>query len=137
VGTFPYNMAADIKKALLTPTSMMFIGLILFCGLLLFFILVRAISVPLKDLTDIVDRISLGELDLSVRPRGPREIRNLAQDGGRLSDEDQAGKVLNAVLDSGVNFIDTSWCYGRSEELIGRYISHRRDDYFLATKCGH
>jgi aryl-alcohol dehydrogenase-like predicted oxidoreductase len=26
--------------------------------------------------------------------------------------------------------------YGRSEELIGRYIGHRRDEYFLASKCG-
>ena len=26
--------------------------------------------------------------------------------------------------------------HGCSEELIGRYLSHRRDEYFLASKCG-
>ena len=44
--------------------------------------------------------------------------------------------VLNAVLDAGINYIDTSNDYGRSEEHIGRYISKRRSEYFLATKCG-
>jgi aryl-alcohol dehydrogenase-like predicted oxidoreductase len=44
--------------------------------------------------------------------------------------------VLNAVLDAGINFIDTSIDYGRSEELIGRFIAHRRSEYFLASKCG-
>jgi aryl-alcohol dehydrogenase-like predicted oxidoreductase len=44
--------------------------------------------------------------------------------------------VLNAVLDGGINLIDTSPDYGRSEELMGTYIAHRRDEYFLASKCG-
>lgn len=50
--------------------------------------------------------------------------------------DEEAGHVLNAVLDAGVNFIDTSIDYGRSEELIGRFIAHRRSEYFLASKCG-
>ena len=40
------------------------------------------------------------------------------------------------MLDHGITFIDTSIDYGKSEDLIGRYISHRRDEYFLASKCG-
>jgi aryl-alcohol dehydrogenase-like predicted oxidoreductase len=44
--------------------------------------------------------------------------------------------VLNAVLDSGINFIDTSIDYGSSEEFIGKYISRRRSEYFIASKCG-
>jgi aryl-alcohol dehydrogenase-like predicted oxidoreductase len=47
-----------------------------------------------------------------------------------------AGELLNAVLDSGINFIDSAPDYGRSEERIGKFVSHRRDEYFLATKCG-
>lgn len=47
-----------------------------------------------------------------------------------------AGPVLNAVLDAGINFIDTSPDYGVSEELIGEHISNRRDEFFLASKCG-
>ena len=45
--------------------------------------------------------------------------------------------ILNGVLDSGINFIDTAISYGNSEELIGRYLSHRRDEYFIATKGNH
>jgi aryl-alcohol dehydrogenase-like predicted oxidoreductase len=54
----------------------------------------------------------------------------------RHVDEAQAERLLNGVLDSGVNFIDTAPDYGPSEDLIGKFISHRRDEYFLATKCG-
>jgi len=49
-------------------------------------------------------------------------------------DEDRVERVLNAVLDAGINFIDTSWCYPSSEELIGRYIGHRRSEYSISTK---
>jgi aryl-alcohol dehydrogenase-like predicted oxidoreductase len=51
-------------------------------------------------------------------------------------EDEAAGALLNAVLDEGINLIDTSIDYGRSEELIGRYVGHRRDEYFLASKCG-
>ena len=50
--------------------------------------------------------------------------------------DDLADTVLNAVLDAGINFVDTSNDYGRSEEFIGRFISHRRSEFYLATKCG-
>jgi aryl-alcohol dehydrogenase-like predicted oxidoreductase len=63
-------------------------------------------------------------MELRGAPRGPE-----------VSDE-AAEKVLNAVLDAGINFIDTSIDYGRSEELIGRFLAHRRSEYFLASKCG-
>ena len=48
----------------------------------------------------------------------------------------QAETILNSVLDSGVNYIDTSIDYGLSEEFIGKFIANRRDEYFLASKCG-
>ena len=54
-----------------------------------------------------------------------------------LRDLDEAGRVLNAALDGGVNFLDTSACYEISEELVGRTVSHRRGEFILATKCGH
>ena len=50
--------------------------------------------------------------------------------------EDEVNSLLNLVLDSGINFIDTGMSYGKSEELIGKYISHRRSEFFLASKCG-
>ena len=50
--------------------------------------------------------------------------------------DDNARAVHEAVLDSGVNFIDTADDYGNSEELIGRYMSARSEEYYIATKCG-
>src|SRR6202167_1590731 len=68
--------------------------------------------------------LGYGAMELRGQPRGPE-----------IADED-AGRLLNAVLDGGINLIDTSPDYGRSEELIGLYIGHRRDEFFLASKCG-
>ena len=72
---------------------------------------------------------------------GAMELRGASGRGGpsdrsRAVTPEQAEAVLNAVLDAGINFIDTSPDYGMSEELIGRFISHRRSEYFLASKCG-
>jgi aryl-alcohol dehydrogenase-like predicted oxidoreductase len=63
----------------------------------------------------------------------------LAEIGSELDfdDVEQAGSVLNNALDMGINFLDTAACYGISEELIGRTIANRRDDYVLVTKAGH
>ncbi|HEY0826490.1 MAG TPA: aldo/keto reductase [Bacilli bacterium] len=49
---------------------------------------------------------------------------------------EQARAALNYALDHGVNYIDTAAAYGTSEEIIGESISHRRNEYFLATKTG-
>ena len=51
-------------------------------------------------------------------------------------DEEIAGEVLNTVLDLGINLIDSASAYHRSEERIGKYVSNRRNEYVLATKCG-
>src|SRR5690606_41089504 len=59
-----------------------------------------------------------------------------SSDLGRIIEPAEANEVLNAVLDAGINFIDTSPDYGPSEEMIGQSIANRRDEYFLATKCG-
>ncbi|SVD44203.1 uncharacterized protein METZ01_LOCUS397057, partial [marine metagenome] len=45
--------------------------------------------------------------------------------------------LLNTALDSGINFLDTAACYGNSEEVIGKTVSHRRSEYVLASKAGH
>jgi aryl-alcohol dehydrogenase-like predicted oxidoreductase len=44
--------------------------------------------------------------------------------------------LLGAALDAGLNVIDTAECYG-SEGSIGEAVAHRRDDFYLFTKCGH
>jgi len=45
----------------------------------------------------------------------------------RKVEEPQADKLLNAVLDSGINLIDTAPDYGTSEDLIGKFISERSE----------
>src|SRR5882672_8745985 len=54
----------------------------------------------------------------------------------RDTSDKQAESILHAVLDAGINYIDTSIDYGVSEERIGRYIGDRRSEYYLASKCG-
>ncbi|MCY3897258.1 MAG: aldo/keto reductase [Caldilineaceae bacterium] len=54
----------------------------------------------------------------------------------RAMTDEEMNAQLNAVLDAGINFIDTANDYGNSEEMIGRFLRHRRDEFILATKCG-
>lgn len=81
---------------------------------------------------------TLGRTGLSVSRLGfgAMEIRGPRIWSGRPVADDQAERILSAVLDSGINFIDTSPDYGTSEAFIGRFISWRRKEYLLATKCG-
>ena len=72
--------------------------------------------------------------DVTILGYGAMELRG--QPHGPAIDDGDAGRLLNEVLDGGINLIDTSIDYGRSEELIGQYLGHRRDEYFLASKCG-
>ena len=71
-----------------------------------------------------VTRLGYGGLEVQDAPKG------------RPVTQKQVEAVLNAALDAGINFVDTANCYGRSEEYIGKYISHRRSEFYLATKCG-
>ena len=77
-------------------------------------------------------------LSVTVLGFGAMELRGpgAAIRNGRPLAPGQADRVLNAALDAGNDFIDTSIDYGASEELIGNCISHRRHDYYLASKCG-
>jgi aryl-alcohol dehydrogenase-like predicted oxidoreductase len=75
-------------------------------------------------------------LDVTRLSFGAMEIRGSRIWGGRPVTDQQAETILNTVLDEGINFIDTANDYGRSEEFIGKYIAHRRQEFHLATKCG-
>jgi aryl-alcohol dehydrogenase-like predicted oxidoreductase len=74
------------------------------------------------------------EAQITVLGYGAMELRGAPR--GPVIDDAQAGRMLNELLDAGINLIDTSVDYGRSEELIGRFVGSRRDEYFLASKCG-
>ncbi len=83
-------------------------------------------------------RKTLGRTNLEVTALGygAMEVRGPRIWGGRPIEDADAGRILNAVLDEGINFIDTANDYGRSEEFIGKYLSNRRSEFVLATKCG-
>ena len=75
-------------------------------------------------------------LEVTKLGYGAMELRGPDDGRARVVTPAEADGLLNAVLDAGINYIDTSPDYGVSEEHIGRAISHRRDEFFLASKCG-
>ena len=80
----------------------------------------------------------MSQLPTAVLGMTGLEVTRLGYGAGHrreISDE-HCESILNAVLDSGINYIDTADDYGNSEELLGKYIGHRRSEYYLATKCG-
>ena len=79
---------------------------------------------------------TLGRTGLEVTRLGYGAMEVRGGPRGRATNDAEAEAILTAVLDAGITYIDTSNDYGLSEELIGRFISDRRDEYYLATKCG-
>lgn len=55
---------------------------------------------------------------------------------GKRTDVTQSRAVVDAALDAGINFIDTSDSYGESETILGEILEGRRDEVVLATKFG-
>jgi aryl-alcohol dehydrogenase-like predicted oxidoreductase len=53
------------------------------------------------------------------------------------TEQDRAARILNLLLDQGVNLIDTAASYEGSEETIGAAVGHRRAEYVLVSKCGN
>lgn len=80
-----------------------------------------------------MQKTTLGKTELSVSRLG----YGAAPIGFLDTDAQQVGRVLNTLLDRGVNFIDTAACYKGSEAAVGQTVGHRRDDFVLLSKCGH
>ena len=78
--------------------------------------------------------VKLGELTVSAIGLG---CMSMSQSYGEAN-EQESQKTLHLALDSGVTFLDTANAYGNghNEELIGRTIAARRDEYVLASKFG-
>ena len=83
-----------------------------------------------------VERRKLGKtnLEVSILGLGLAQISRTATAEGHASD---STTIINSALDLGINFLDTAACYGDTEQLIGQAVSHRRNEYILATKAGH
>ncbi len=63
---------------------------------------------------------------------------------GLQCDEDTSFSIMDAAAEAGITFFDTADVYplgnsgpevGRTEEIVGRWLSGRRDDFIVATKC--
>ena len=63
---------------------------------------------------------------------------------GYQCDDETSFAIMDAAADAGITFFDTADVYplgappevfGRTEEVIGRWLGTRRDDFILATKC--
>ncbi|WP_085884475.1 aldo/keto reductase [Oceanibacterium hippocampi] len=82
---------------------------------------------------------------MAERTLGPGSIypiglgcMNLSHGYGPGPDEVDASALLNRALDLGCTHLDTAAIYGlgHNEELLGRAVMHRRDEFLLASKCG-
>ncbi len=82
------------------------------------------------------NRLGRTGLEVTQLGYGSMGIRGPRTWGVRVVSEQEADRFLNRILDHGINFIDTAPDYGLSEQRIGRYIGSRRNEYYLATKCG-
>jgi aryl-alcohol dehydrogenase-like predicted oxidoreductase len=81
-----------------------------------------------------MEKRTFGNTDLNVSRLGV----GLSEIGGlSLGEADTVARLLNTALDNGINFFDTAACYGHSEELVGRAVAERRDEFVLSTKAGH
>ena len=81
-------------------------------------------------------KIGLTGLKVTALGFGALELRGMVAGVGRPLRPGQPESILNAVLDAGINYIDVAVDYGEAEDHIGRCISGRRQEFFLATKCG-
>jgi aryl-alcohol dehydrogenase-like predicted oxidoreductase len=63
---------------------------------------------------------------------------------GYQCDEEASRAILDASADAGITFVDTADVYplggglervGRTEEILGRWLAGRRQDFIVATKC--
>jgi aryl-alcohol dehydrogenase-like predicted oxidoreductase len=46
----------------------------------------------------------------------------------------EADRILELLLEYGINHIDTAILYGKAERRIGPWMKKHRDDFFIATK---
>ena len=90
-----------------------------------------------------VSSLRAGITAMKYRPLGNTGVR-VSQLGlgtmpfGDDTDEDEAGAIVAACLDVGINMFDCADVYtdGRAETILGRLIAPVRDDVVLATKVG-
>src|SRR3954451_18591383 len=79
-----------------------------------------------------MNKVAFGKTGLHVSQLG----FGSAPIGYLKTDREKVGRILNLLLDEGVNVIDTAASYEGSEEVIANAVGHRRDEFVLISKCG-
>lgn len=93
-------------------------------------------------MTDVPSRRRLGRTSFDVCPVAFGAFKLGRNEGIKypraypLPDEDAAARMLDGVLDLGINLIDTAPAYGLSEARIGGALAGRRREFVLSTKVG-
>ncbi|WP_241033737.1 aldo/keto reductase [Vibrio maerlii] len=79
--------------------------------------------------------IQLGEHSLAPVALG---CMNVSHAYGTPPSEKHSIELLNRALDLGYNMLDTAALYGfgANEALLSKAVGHRRNEFFLASKCG-
>ena len=79
-----------------------------------------------------MERRQLGTLEVSVVGLGCNNF-------GMAIDADRTRAVVDAAIESGINYFDTAESYGggESEVFLGRALAGRRDTVLIASKWGH
>jgi aryl-alcohol dehydrogenase-like predicted oxidoreductase len=82
-------------------------------------------------------KVKLGSQGAIV-PRMGLGCMGMSEFYGEVNDAESSATILRA-LELGINFIDTADVYGigHNEELVGKAIRGRRNEFFLATKFGN
>src|SRR5438552_5099283 len=80
--------------------------------------------------------ISIGGLDVSRIGLGAMSMAGYYNIGARSDDE--SIRTIHRALELGITLLDTAEIYGpyTNEELVGRAIAGRRDEFEIATKFG-
>lgn len=82
-------------------------------------------------------KITLGHSTLNVTAEG-YGCMGLSEFYG-LTSEIDAERMIERVIEKGINFLDTAniYGYGHNEKLLGKVLKkHTEDEIILATKCG-
>ena len=77
-------------------------------------------------------KVTFGRTGLSVSVLG----FGAAPIGYLDTERECVARILNFMLDAGVNLIDTASNYPGAEEAIADTVGQRRDEYVLVSKCG-
>lgn len=80
--------------------------------------------------------IKVSALGFGCWPIGGQIIDNGKPVGWGKVDDDESIRAIHRAIDLGVTFFDTAEVYGRSEDILGRAFTGKRDQAVIATKFG-